>query len=257
MTYTTDTLTVGDYFEAISAGDIAEPVFQSPPRWDDKTRANYVLCVETGRISPALIFCRIADPTGGPDVILRLDGNQRTAALAAEAAALKAVIDAGEAAAEPAADADKATQDAYKATQADAENAAALLEILESAPLITITVNCPDISDAARLFVDLNAGVRLSAVQKAKALLPPEIQRAEDDAAEILLTAYTGKFGRTDAGTAAGLLLAALIDNSRASSNSNSANIVLKSTKPADLPDYKAAAQTVADIHTPGTTLQS
>lgn len=94
----------------------------------------------------------------------------------------------------------------------------------------------------------MNAGVRLSAVQKAKALLPPEIQRAEDDAAEILLTAYTGKFGRTDAGTAAGLLLAALIDNSRASSNSNSANIVLKSTKPADLPDYKAAAQTVADI---------
>ena len=222
-----ESIAVGDYLDAIAAGDIANPDFQSGLRWSDKLMERLAVCMLEGMPIPPLMVADIPAADGGPGLSLRIDGNQRTAAIMAAVDCLAA--------------AEKDTE--------TAEKAAALSAALLAYPLYIQRVSCPDIVTAARLFCDINSGVKLSGVQSAKAKLSPAIM-AIVNAVTSKMTACRGagaKWGKVNADTAAAMLTAAALDWQSASTSSAGA---VKSLTAAHDPAPAAVERIYAAIDT-------
>lgn len=197
---TYDVMSVGDYLDAVAAGDIANPDFQSGLRWSDKLMERLAVCMLEGMPIPPLMVADIPAADGGPGLSLRIDGNQRTAAISAAVDCLAAAEKDGETA-------DKATE---------------LASMLLAYPLYIQRVSCPDIVTAARLFCDINSGVKLSGVQSAKAKLSPAIMALVNSITAALesVRGKGAKWGKVNADTCAAMLTAAALDWQSASTSS-------------------------------------
>lgn len=203
---TYETMTIGEYLDRVETGEIANPEFQSGQRWTDKQRARLIECLIAGRPVPPMIFARIPVTDGEP-LTLRVDGNQRNGAILW---ALERFADDGE---EP-----------------DAEK----LERLKAARIDAQTVDAPSLMEAARLFIDLNNGTALSAIQRNKAQLSPSMMSYVNAYQDALTAARPGeKWGKVNADTAAAMLAAAAIKPTEAATSSASAVKVLSSVKDA------------------------
>ena len=163
---TYETMAIGEYLDRVETGEIANPEFQSGQRWTEKQRARLVECLISGRPVPPMIFARIPTTDGEP-LTLRVDGNQRNGAI------LWAVERFSEDGEEP-----------------DAEK----LEALKAARIDAQTVDAPNLMEAARLFIDLNNGTALSAIQRNKAQLSPSMM-SYVNAYQDALTAARAKNG--------------------------------------------------------------
>lgn len=205
---TFEKVTVADYLDSIASGDISNPEFQSGLRWSDKLMERLAVCMVEGMPIPPLMVADIPAADGGPSLSLRIDGNQRTAAINAAVEML-----------EKAADAD----------DEQAEKARTLLSAFMAYPLYVQRVSCPDVTTAARIFCDINAGVKLSGVQSAKAKLSaPVMSLVNDIAAAMVSTRGAGaKWGKVNADTAAAMLTAAALNWQNASTSSAGAVKVL------------------------------
>lgn len=205
-------MTVGEYLDRVETGEIANPEFQSGQRWTEKQRARLVECLIAGRPVPPMIFARIPTTDGEP-LTLRVDGNQRNGAI------LWAVERFSEDGEEP-----------------DAEK----LEALKAARIDAQTVDAPDLMEAARLFIDLNNGTALSAIQRNKAQLSPSMMSYVNAYQDALTAARPGeKWGKVNADTAAAMLAAAAVKPTDAATSSASAVKVLSAVK--DAPEFNAA----------------
>lgn len=206
-----ETMSVGDYLDSVAAGDIANPDFQSGLRWNDKLMERLAVCMLEGMPIPPLMVADIPAADGGPGLSLRIDGNQRTAAIMAAVDCI--------------AEAEKDNE--------TAEKAAALSAALLAYPIHIQRVACPDIVTAARLFCDINSGVKLSGVQSAKAKLSPAIMGIVNDitAALEVVRGKGAKWGKVNADTAAAMLTAAAIDWQSASTSSAGAVKALTAAK--------------------------
>lgn len=203
-----ETMTVADYLDSVESGDISNPEFQSGLRWSEKLMERLAVCMIEGMPIPPLMVADIPAADGGPGLSLRIDGNQRTAAINAAVETLEKAVNA---------DGDQA------------EKARALLTAFMAYPLYIQRVNCPDIVTAARIFCDINAGVKLSGVQSAKAKLSaPVMSLVNDTAAAMVSTRGAGaKWGKVNADTAAAMLTAAALNWQNASTSSAGAVKVL------------------------------
>lgn len=205
-------MTVGEYLDRVETGEIANPEFQSGQRWTDKQRARLVECLIAGRPVPPMIFARIPTTDGEP-LTLRVDGNQRNGAI------LWAVERFSEDGEEP-----------------DAEK----LEAIKAARIDAQTVDAPNLMEAARLFIDLNNGTALSAIQRNKAQLSPSMMSYVNAYQDALTAARPGeKWGKVNADTAAAMLAAAAVKPTDAATSSASAVKVLSAVK--DAPEFNAA----------------
>lgn len=205
-------MTVGEYLDRVETGEIANPEFQSGQRWTEKQRARLVECLIAGRPVPPMIFARIPTTDGEP-LTLRVDGNQRNGAI------LWAVERFSEDGEEP-----------------DAEK----LETLKAARIDAQTVDAPNLMEAARLFIDLNNGTALSAIQRNKAQLSPSMMSYVNAYQDALTAARPGeKWGKVNADTAAAMLAAAAVKPTDAATSSASAVKVLSAVK--DAPEFNAA----------------
>ena len=205
-------MTVGEYLDRVETGEIANPEFQSGQRWTEKQRARLVECLIAGRPVPPMIFARIPTTDGEP-LTLRVDGNQRNGAI------LWAVERFSEDGEEP-----------------DAEK----LEALKAARIDAQTVDAPNLMEAARLFIDLNNGTALSAIQRNKAQLSPSMMAYVNTYQNALTAARPGeKWGKVNADTAAAMLAAAAVKPTDAATSSASAVKVLSAVK--DAPEFNAA----------------
>lgn len=205
-------MTVGEYLDRVETGEIANPEFQSGQRWTEKQRARLVECLIAGRPVPPMIFARIPTTDGEP-LTLRVDGNQRNGAI------LWAVERFAEDGEEP-----------------DAEK----LEALKAARIDAQTVDAPNLMEAARLFIDLNNGTALSAIQRNKAQLSPSMMGYVNAYQDALTAARPGeKWGKVNADTAAAMLAAAAVKPTDAATSSASAVKVLSAVK--DAPEFNAA----------------
>lgn len=205
-------MTVGEYLDRVETGEIANPEFQSGQRWTEKQRARLVECLIAGRPVPPMIFARIPTTDGEP-LFLRVDGNQRNGAI------LWAVERFSEDGEEP-----------------DAEK----LETLKAARIDAQTVDAPNLMEAARLFIDLNNGTALSAIQRNKAQLSPSMMSYVNAYQDALTAARPGeKWGKVNADTAAAMLAAAAVKPTDAATSSASAVKVLSAVK--DAPEFNAA----------------
>lgn len=205
-------MTVGEYLDRVEIGEIANPEFQSGQRWTEKQRARLVECLIAGRPVPPMIFARIPTTDGEP-LTLRVDGNQRNGAI------LWAVERFSEDGEEP-----------------DAEK----LEALKAARIDAQTVDAPNLMEAARLFIDLNNGTALSAIQRNKAQLSPSMMGYVNAYQDALTAARPGeKWGKVNADTAAAMLAAAAVKPTDAATSSASAVKVLSAVK--DAPEFNAA----------------
>lgn len=205
-------MTVGEYLDRVETGEIANPEFQSGQRWTEKQRARLVECLIAGRPVPPMIFSRIPTTDGEP-LTLRVDGNQRNGAI------LWAVERFSEDGEEP-----------------DAEK----LEALKAARIDAQTVDAPNLMEAARLFIDLNNGTALSAIQRNKAQLSPSMMSYVNAYQDALTAARPGeKWGKVNADTAAAMLAAAAVKPTDAATSSASAVKVLSAVK--DAPEFNAA----------------
>lgn len=205
-------MTVGEYLDRVETGEIANPEFQSGQRWTEKQRARLVECLISGRPVPPMIFARIPTTDGEP-LTLRVDGNQRNGAI------LWAVERFSEDGEEP-----------------DAEK----LEALKAARIDAQTVDAPNLMEAARLFIDLNNGTALSAIQRNKAQLSPSMMSYVNAYQDALTAARPGeKWGKVNADTAAAMLAAAAVKPTDAATSSASAVKVLSAVK--DAPEFNAA----------------
>ena len=205
-------MTVGEYLDRVETGEIANPEFQSGQRWTEKQRARLVECLIAGRPVPPMIFARIPTTDGEP-LTLRVDGNQRNGAI------LWAVERFSEDGEEP-----------------DAEK----LEALKAARIDAQTVDAPNLMEAARLFIDLNNGTALSAIQRNKAQLSPSMMAYVNAYQNALTAARPGeKWGKVNADTAAAMLAAAAVKPTDAATSSASAVKVLSAVK--DAPEFNAA----------------
>lgn len=205
-------MTVGEYLDRVETGEIANPEFQSGQRWTEKQRARLVECLIAGRPVPPMIFARIPTTDGEP-LTLRVDGNQRNGAI------LWAVERFSEDGEEP-----------------DAEK----LEALKAARIDAQTVDAPNLMEAARLFIDLNNGTALSAIQRNKAQLSPSMMSYVNAYQDALTAARPGeKWGKVNADTAAAMLAAAAVKPTDAATSSASAVKVLSAVK--DAPEFNAA----------------
>lgn len=205
-------MTVGEYLDRVETGEIANPEFQSGQRWTEKQRARLVECLIAGRPVPPMIFARIPTTDGEP-LTLRVDGNQRNGAI------LWAVERFSEDGEEP-----------------DAEK----LEALKAARIDAQTVDAPNLMEAARLFIDLNNGTALSAIQRNKAQLSPSMMSYVNAYQNALTAARPGeKWGKVNADTAAAMLAAAAVKPTDAATSSASAVKVLSAVK--DAPEFNAA----------------
>lgn len=205
-------MTVGEYLDRVGTGEIANPEFQSGQRWTEKQRARLVECLIAGRPVPPMIFARIPTTDGEP-LTLRVDGNQRNGAI------LWAVERFSEDGEEP-----------------DAEK----LEALKAARIDAQTVDAPNLMEAARLFIDLNNGTALSAIQRNKAQLSPSMMSYVNAYQDALTAARPGeKWGKVNADTAAAMLAAAAVKPTDAATSSASAVKVLSAVK--DAPEFNAA----------------
>lgn len=206
-----ESMTIGEYLDRVDTGEIANPEFQSGQRWTDKQRARLIECLMSGRPVPPMIFARIPVQDGEP-LTLRVDGNQRNGAIMW---ALERFSEDGE---EP-----------------DAEK----LEQLKAARIDAQTVEAPSLMEAARLFIDLNNGTALSAIQRNKAQLSPSMMAYVNAYQDALTAARPGeKWGKVNADTAASMLAAAAIKPTESATSSASAVKVLSSVK--DAPAYDA-----------------
>lgn len=209
---TYETMTIGEYLDRVETGEIANPEFQSGQRWTEKQRARLVECLISGRPVPPMIFARIPTTDGEP-LTLRVDGNQRNGAI------LWAVERFSEDGEEP-----------------DAEK----LEALKAARIDAQTVDAPNLMEAARLFIDLNNGTALSAIQRNKAQLSPSMMSYVNAYQNALTAARPGeKWGKVNADTAAAMLAAAAVKPTDAATSSASAVKVLSAAK--DAPEFNAA----------------
>lgn len=209
---TYETMTIGEYLDRVETGEIANPEFQSGQRWTEKQRARLVECLISGRPVPPMIFARIPTTDGEP-LTLRVDGNQRNGAI------LWAVERFSEDGEEP-----------------DAEK----LEALKAARIDAQTVDAPNLMEAARLFIDLNNGTALSAIQRNKAQLSPSMMSYVNAYQDALTAARPGeKWGKVNADTAAAMLAAAAVKPTDAATSSASAVKVLSAVK--DAPEFNAA----------------
>ena len=205
-------MTAGEYLDRVETGEIANPEFQSGQRWTEKQRARLVECLIAGRPVPPMIFARIPTTDGEP-LTLRVDGNQRNGAI------LWAVERFSEDGEEP-----------------DAEK----LEALKAARIDAQTVDAPNLMEAARLFIDLNNGTALSAIQRNKAQLSPSMMSYVNAYQDALTAARPGeKWGKVNADTAAAMLAAAAVKPTDAATSSASAVKVLSAVK--DAPEFNAA----------------
>ena len=205
-------MTVGEYLDRVETGEIANPEFQSGQRWTEKQRARLVECLIAGRPVPPMIFARIPTTDGEP-LTLRVDGNLRNGAI------LWAVERFSEDGEEP-----------------DAEK----LEALKAARIDAQTVDAPNLMEAARLFIDLNNGTALSAIQRNKAQLSPSMMSYVNAYQDALTAARPGeKWGKVNADTAAAMLAAAAVKPTDAATSSASAVKVLSAVK--DAPEFNAA----------------
>lgn len=205
-------MTVGEYLDRVETGEIANPEFQSGQRWTEKQRARLVECLIAGRPVPPMIFARIPTTDGEP-LTLRVDGNQRNGAI------LWAVERFAEDGEEP-----------------DAEK----LEALKAARIDAQTVDAPNLMEAARLFIDLNNGTALSAIQRNKAQLSPSMMGYVNAYQDALTAARPGeKWGKVNADTAAAMLAAAAVKPTDAATSSASAVKVLSAVK--DAPEFNAS----------------
>ena len=205
-------MTVGEYLDRVETGEIANPEFQSGQRWTEKQRARLVECLIAGRPVPPMIFARIPTTDGEP-LTLRVDGNQRNGAI------LWAVERFSEDGEEP-----------------DAEK----LEALKAARIDAQTVDAPNLMEAARLFIDLNNGTALSAIQRNKAQLSTSMMSYVNAYQDALTAARPGeKWGKVNADTAAAMLAAAAVKPTDAATSSASAVKVLSAVK--DAPEFNAA----------------
>lgn len=205
-------MTVGEYLDRVETGEIANPEFQSGQRWTEKQRARLIECLIAGRPVPPMIFARIPTTDGEP-LTLRVDGNQRNGAI------LWAVERFSEDGEEP-----------------DAEK----LEALKAARIDAQTVDAPNLMEAARLFIDLNNGTALSAIQRNKAQLSPSMMSYVNAYQDALTAARPGeKWGKVNADTAAAMLAAAAVKPTDAATSSASAVKVLSAVK--DAPEFNAA----------------
>lgn len=190
-----ETITVDEYLNRVDNGDILNPRFQSGIRWTEKQSARLIECLKAGRPVPPLMIVAVPASDGG-NILLRVDGNQRTAAI-------MAAIEA-----------------------ADDEEREAIL-----ACHITLqTVCAPSLEECGRLFLDLNNGAPLSGIQKQKVELPEAVQAIVDEAQSAFAAEVKrgGKYGKVNADTGATFVLAAILSPANASTSSASAMKALK-----------------------------
>ena len=191
-----ETLTIGEYLDRVNGGEILNPKFQSGIRWTEKQASRLIECLKAGRPVPPLMVVSVPASDGG-SILLRVDGNQRTAAIMA---AIKA---------------------------ADDEEREAIL----AARITLQTVSAPNIVECGRLFLDLNNGSPLSGIQKNKVDLPEAVQGPVDEAQSMFAAEVKrgGKYGKVNADTAGAIVLAAILAPASASTSSASAMTALKS----------------------------
>lgn len=214
--------TAGEYIDMLSGADaIISPDFQRGEAWKPAQRARFCECLEQGRIIPAIIVAEMIDEDGAPitsksgaQILLRLDGNQRTAAML----------------------------DYFNNASNETEEGRARYDAALSAPL-TIAYISMTMDDAKRSYIDLNAGTALNVAQRNKAHLDsPAMQllnRVTAWAYELASDTNGHKLGRTAADVAAVMLLTAFIDNgANAITSSAGAFKILQNA--AKLPKYPA-----------------
>lgn len=191
-----ETLTISEYIDRVNGGEILNPRFQSGIRWNAKQAARLIECLKAGRPVPPLMIVSIPASDGGY-ITLRVDGNQRTAA----------IMDAVE--------------------SADDEEREAIL----AAKITLQTVTAPNATECGRLFLDLNNGSPLSGVQKQKVELPEAVQAVVDEAQNMFSAEVRRgvKYGKVNPDTAGAIILSAILSPSAASSSSASAMKALKS----------------------------
>lgn len=202
-----ETLTIGEYIDRVNGGEILNPKFQSGIRWNAKQSGRLIECLKAGRPVPPLMIVAVPTSDGG-SIMLRVDGNQRTAAI----------------------------QAAIEAADVDER------ETILAARITLQTVVAPSLEECGRLFLDLNNGAPLSGVQRQKVDLPEAVQGVVDDVQRAFASEIKrgGKYGKVNADTAAAIVLASLADIGKASTSSASAMKVLKTFTPSE--KFKAGA---------------
>lgn len=201
-------ITVGEYFARLDAGEVVNPAYQSGLRWPVKMLDAFAADAIAGKALPPLILSAI--PCADGVLYIRTDGNQRTFALSRARDALAERMNE-----------DTPTEEGGKAE--------AQLAALESALLPILTYQM-DAAAAADFFKRLNAGVKLSGVQAAKAEYTTSVQEALNGLRERM-EAQRGaatRWGKANPDTASSMLLAAVLNPGKASSASATARLVLK-----------------------------
>ena len=199
-------LTYGEYLDM----EVSVPVFQRPPVWSEKWKADLRESVFKGYPLPALILVKVTQDSGRV-VHLLIDGVQRTTCLEA---IQKDIEDEG--------------------TQYSSDS----LDYLLSYPVSLMVVEASSLEVAADLFIRYNSGNRLSGAQKGKASLPPEIIEACEPFTEIAKLARLAKFKTMSPDTMGVVLAAAMVCQytpelaRKATSSGASAVRVLKKHKP-------------------------
>lgn len=198
--------TVGEYIDRVEMGEIANPIFQSGIRWNDKQVDRFAECLKAHRPIPPLMVARIPAADGGAPLILRVDGNQRTHAINT---ALAVEDGAG-----------------------DEDN----IELIRTCRLFIQWVDCPSIEEAAKLFCDINNGSKLSSVQSHKAELPANVMAFTNDFYS-LFESYKGKggkFGKANIDTHAAICASVFAPNGfNEAANSSASALKLLKTIPA------------------------
>lgn len=203
-----EVITVGEYFARLDAGEVVNPAYQSGLRWPVKMLDAFAADAIAGKALPPLILSAI--PCADGVLYIRTDGNQRTFALSRARDALAERM--GE---------DVPTEESGKAE--------AQLAALEGAQLPILTYKM-DAAAAADFFRRLNAGVKLSGVQAAKAEYTEAVQEVLNGLRERM-EAQRGpatRWGKANPDTASSMLLAATLNPAKASSASATARLVLK-----------------------------
>lgn len=201
-----ETLTISEYIDRVNGGEVLNPKFQSGIRWTEKQSERLIECLKAGRPVPPLMIVSVPASDGG-NIMLRVDGNQRTAAI-------MAAIEA-----------------------ADDEEREQIL----AAHITLQTVTAPNLVECGRLFLDLNNGSPLSGIQKNKVDLPEAVQSLVDDAQKLFAAEVKrgAKYGKVNADTGAAIVLAAILSPASASTSSASA---MKALKTAAVNDEKRRA---------------
>lgn len=225
---TLEVISVGEYLARLDAGEVVNPAYQSGLRWPVKMCDAFAADLAAGKAVPPIIVA-VIPCKDGKALVIRVDGNQRTFSVLRARDAL----------------AEKLASDCSTEEQEKAEKMLAALEAAQL-PILSYRMSA---AQSADFFRRLNAGVKLSGVQAAKAEYSAATQEALNGLRERM-EAQRGaatKWGKANPDTASSMLLAAVLNPAKASSASATARLVLKECQQPGI-DALTACQTALKV---------